>query len=101
MFDRQLYHDSYFLQYPVRHTAHKDKHNIYKYIQWNKRLHEHEWEKAYIVCIHNTDQNTCYHLHTFTGFICRQFSYYIFIFTSHKGNTFEHTWSLQIIVINV
>ena len=32
---------------PVSHTAHEDKHNIYKYIEWNKHIHGYEWEKAY------------------------------------------------------
>ena len=30
-----------------------------------------------------------------------ELQFYSFIFTSHKGSKFEHTWCLPIIVINV
>jgi len=36
MIDIVLFHN------PVRHTSHEDKHNIYKYIQQNKHIHDYD-----------------------------------------------------------
>jgi len=43
--------DIVLFQNPISHTAYDHKHNIYKYIQRIKHIHEYEWEKVY--CTYN------------------------------------------------